>query len=316
MEKIHVIYVAGVGRSGSTIVDRVLGTLDNVSSFNEIYRLFLEGVIENNLCACNAHFNDCDFWKKIMTEVVDSPEHAKHIMELHESIDHSRHFLRLYFKRYNREFGKDLEEYREWLRKLYFNLAEQSGNNIIVDSSKVPTRALILNDIPGIEVHVVHLVRDVRAVVNAWQKQKHNPAAGHSLPIYSPYRTIAFWCTRNILSELLGRRMSYHRVLYEDFGLKPQQTLQGLVDSIEPLKGQQLNFLPDGSIKLHSLHTIGGNPDRFTSGATHLRLDTKWIESLAAKTKRLAAIIASPLLLRYGYFGDHSPKSLLSKKKS
>ena len=312
MDEIDVIYVAGVGRSGSTILDRVLGTLDGVSSFNEIYRIFLEGFEENNLCACGERFRDCAFWTEVLRQTTSGEDDIRHLMDLHHAIDHSRHFLRLYYGMHNKDYAAKLDEYKQWLRKLYFTMAELSGNRIIVDSSKVPTRALILSDIPGINVHVVHLVRDVRAVVVAWQKQKFNPAAGHSLPLYTPWRTVKYWCTRNLFAGLLQRRAPYIRVVYEEFGKAPRQTVERIVDTLAPLRGKALKFVTDDSIELSSLHTIGGNPDRFTTGATQLRLDMSWVDKINPSSQRMATLVALPLLWQYGYLGRHSPKALLA----
>ncbi len=301
MNDIDVIYVAGVGRSGSTVLDRVLGTLDGVVSFNEIYRFFLEGHVENALCACGERFSTCDFWTKVFARTVGDETQARHLMDLQRRIDHSRHFLRLLRRRHSGKFATEVAEYRAWLGQLYFTLAELAGTRILVDSSKVPTRALLLAGIPGIRVHVIHLVRDVRAVVHAWQKEKFNPACGRALPTYSTARTVSYWCARNVLAGLLGSRMPCTRLRYEDFTRSPRQTLREVVNVIEPLRGKELPFLDDDRIELHSLHTIGGNPDRFTSGATRIRADARWMEALPAGSRRLATAIATPLLLRYGY---------------
>jgi hypothetical protein len=47
-----VIYASGEGKSGNTLLDRILGPLKGVSSFNEIYELREHGFLENGKPAC------------------------------------------------------------------------------------------------------------------------------------------------------------------------------------------------------------------------------------------------------------------------
>ncbi len=310
---LQVIYVAGSGRSGTTVLDRVLGTLDQVTSFNEIYCLMTDGMRENDRCACGTEFNDCDFWKQVTARIFKGPDHVERIQYLYDKFDHMTQFLRIYSGLYGGQYKRDLEEYKAWLADLYFTLAELCGNRIIVDSSKVPTRALLLGQIPGIEVHLVHMVRDVRAVVYAWQREKFNPAYERKLPTYASLRSVRFWYARNLLTELLRTRMPYQRVVYEDVVSNPHEVLPALVNALEPLRDKALTFEDDGSIILDSLHTIGGNPDRFRTGPTHLRLDAKWVANLPDKSRRLVTLVAYPLLAHYGYTSRFTPEKLAER---
>ena len=303
MQELDIIYIAGSGRSGTTILDRVLGTHTGTTSFNEVYRLLIEGMTENNLCACGERFNQCRFWQKVVAIVFPDPGDVERVRFLHNKYDHTRHVMRLLLFPYGRTYRRDLDEYCEWLGKLYFALARESGYTVLVDSSKVPSRALLLSRIPGVRVHVVHLVRDLRAVTNAWMGEKHNPAAGESLPTYSIARSIIFWYARQFMTELLRLRIPYTRVLYEEFVTRPNEVLQSAWESIESLQGASLPFEKDGSINLLPLHSIGGNPGRFATGPTYLRLDKKWMETMPVTARRLVSFLGFPLLWRYGYFG-------------
>jgi hypothetical protein len=311
MKNIKVIYIAGVGRSGSTILDRILGTLEGVSSFNEIYRIWLEGFQHNFHCSCGQRFKECSFWMSVAAEGMNEQLDIEKILMLQHSVDHSRHFLKLFTGIYDSDFEKKLTEHREWLQKLYFALAKTSGNQIIVDSSKVPSRALILSGIQGIEVHVIHVVRDLRAVVHAWQKEKYIPETGGALPQFSPVRAILAWKMRNIFCELLASKLPYTRILYEDFARNPRTVLQQLVDRLEPTAGQTLSFVNENSIHLRPIHTIAGNPQRFSSGVTKVRLDSNWKSQLEPRTRNLATFLAYPLLSRYGYLKKDAPVDLV-----
>ena len=312
MQQIDVLYIAGAGRSGSTLLDRTLGTVPGATSCNEVYRLFKEGLEYNYNCACGKAFNKCPFWKQVADKAftdIDIP----HIQKLYDRTDHVRHFIKLYSGCMLPRQRQELQEYLAWLKKLYFSLAEISGNSILIDSSKVPTRPLLLNKIPGINVYVVHLVRDLRAVAYSWQRQKSNPATGGNLPVYSIARTVRFWSARNICSELLKKRMPYFRVAYEEFALDPERIINMILESFPPLHGKKAGFLTEHQIELGPLHTIGGNPDRFHTGCVDIRLDLSWIENLSPEINRKVKLLGYPLLRRYGYTDHFSPDNLLKR---
>jgi hypothetical protein len=301
MEEIKVVYISGQGRSGSTILDRILGTLDGVSSLNEIYRIWEEGFSKNSSCPCGKRFSECPFWSAVIAEAFKKGINIERIWMLHNAVDHSRHFLKLYTGICSESFKKNLAEYKEVLRKLYLAVAKVSGQKVIVDSSKVPSRALILSETPGIDVHVVHIVRDVRATVYAWMKKKHDPASGSFLPQFRTLKTICSWHMRNIFSELLARKLPYHRVLYEDFARNPHLIMRRLVGRLEPTSGMQVAFSPNNTIQLGPGHSMGGNPHRFDSGPTEIRHDFEWHLKLDPKTTRMVTLASYPFLIRYGY---------------
>jgi len=307
-KKLDVIYIAGSGRSGSTIMDRVLGTYPGAASFNEVYRLLIEGVDEDNFCACGEAFSACSFWQNIVADVLPREEDIKRVRYLHNRFDHTRHVLRLLLFPFGRKYRRELDEYCQWLGKLYFSLSKYSGCPVLVDSSKVPSRALLLSRVPGVQVHLVHLVRDLHAVTNAWMKEKFNPAAGESLPTYGINRSILFWYARQFMTELLRLRLPYRRVLYEDFARRPAEVFQPGWIQTESLRNERLPFEEDGSIILKPLHSIGGNPDRFSSGPTVLKLDEKWRHEMPAGARKRISTIGFPLLWRYGYTRSESQR--------
>jgi len=303
MKKLQVVYVAGAGRSGSTVLDRILGTISGAISANELNRIWVDGFEDDKHCACGQAFRECSFWRKVVAEAFGDlrdfdPARMKNIWT---TVDHSRHFLQLLAPVKNTSFQKRLTEYRDVLRRLYFAIAKVSGAEIIVDSSKIPSGALILKDIPGLDVHVIHLVRDARACVYAWQKKKQNAKSGVALRQYTPMRTIMFWMMRNTFASLLATQLPYVRVRYEDLMKDPQHELQRLLDRLGPFAGKRLSFATDAAIALPEYHSISGNPDRFSNGVTNLRLDVEWLTKMNENTRRMATMLTYPLLAQYGY---------------
>jgi len=53
---IKVIYIAGWGRSGSTLIDGILGHTPGLVSVGEIKFIWERGFIENRRCSCGERF--------------------------------------------------------------------------------------------------------------------------------------------------------------------------------------------------------------------------------------------------------------------
>lgn len=299
-EEINVLCIVGETRSGSTIVDRVLGTLDGVQSLCELDYFWVSGLKNNDSCSCGESFRDCDFWKDIVAELFTDIDDIEHIMTLRDEVTPSRHFLKLLTNTYSAEFAQKLEEYRYWIGALYRVLAGKTGSSIFVDSSKGVNVPLILGGIPGINVHVLHVVRDVRGFVYSLQKGNINPAFKGKMATRSSLSGASGWLVRNIFCEMLKQKFPYQRLVYDNLMRNPELSLSAAIGKIPVLDGLKLKFNEDNSINLPAIHTIGGNPHRFVDGRTSLRVDDEWRKNLSKNDRFIATVIGYPLLFRYG----------------
>src|SRR5688572_24003314 len=64
----RVVFIASAGRSGSTILDRLLGSTPDVWSGGELARVW--GVVDEpgRLCACGQTPRQCEFWSAVLRE--------------------------------------------------------------------------------------------------------------------------------------------------------------------------------------------------------------------------------------------------------
>jgi Sulfotransferase family len=305
-QPLTILYIAGAGRSGSTILERILGTLPQTITAGELYRIGMTQGIAEKTCSCGAALGVCPFWEEILQRCFPKSDRARTLLEiatLHHTLDHSRHIPKLLLGAIHPTVQQQLKSYRTYLKTLYYAVAAQTQSRILVDSSKVPSRALILAGIPGFEVHVIHLVRDVRALAYAWQKKvAYVPNRDWEIQRYKPHQTLQFWVTCNIFSESLAWKIPYQRIRYETFAQSPQQTLRALLDRIPTLQGASLPFQGQtNQIQLPPFHSIAGNPMRFQSGMTNVTLDESWKQHLNSVTAQTLTVMAAPFLKRYGY---------------
>jgi hypothetical protein len=301
-----VVYIMGAGRSGSTVLDVVLSNHAAIEGIGELMRLTGHGIADNEYCACGARESDCPFW----SEVIQRWQDDAGLGGIHEYSALQDKVERLLAQaapgRARQHHSDDLARYAHQTCALFEAIGSVSRKDIIVDSSKNRARALALANVKGLDVYLIHLVRDVRGVV--WSLKKHfarNEKAGipseiQSLPVW---RASAQWCYVNLESEWVRRQVPPERSMrlrYEDFVSDPGATLIRIGRFIETDLTQLADAVADGAL-LRVNHTIAGNRLRM-KGAIKLSLDQEWTCKLEKKEKRIVNTIAGALMYRYGYY--------------
>ncbi len=297
--KIH--YIVGFPRSGSTLLDRHIAANGGLLSAGEVRRVWERGLLGDELCGCGQPFSSCPFWSRVIEAAFGGPEgvDAASMASAINALDGRRARWEEVARRVLGAGGeRDLDR---TLLRLYRAMLEVSGAPAIVDSSKDSTYALLLSTIEGIEVEIVHLVRDSRAVAFSWQRRRRRPeVVGREeyMPVIRPAGAAAGWNARNVSAEALRRFSSrYVRLRYEDLTADPDAALS------EVLGGLQDGFVQNGSAKalgaLH--HTVSGNPMRLAEGPLEVKPDVEWMSAMSGRDRTAVTALSVPLLLRYGY---------------
>ena len=298
---LDVIFIAGSGRSGSTLLDRVLGTHRSCTSHNELRAIPHRGIGENHFCSCGQHFSECDFWRRVMeVSGIDQSRFSGFIRQQFK-FNRLSMFLLIHFSLLGRRAEHELADYRDHLGRLYRAIAAVSGKPVIVDSSKLATHAAILSGIPGIRLHILHLVRDVRYVAHAWANRKLDLGTGKPMRYMSPWRTTLMWLAENLFASMLGRRAVYLRIRYEDFVATPQAILDRICSAFEPLQNDRILLDKGNAISLQTIHAISGNPDRFKTGTTIIEERGVGLIKAGMLLGVLILTIGLPFLWNYGY---------------
>jgi hypothetical protein len=310
-EPIRVLFIAGSGRSGSTLLDRIIGMNDGFCSIGEAHFVWERSFEQNQLCSCGLPFHECPFWGGVSRKAfgVDASHFdAAAAIEQKASVDRTRFVPWLAMSHRPRSYQSALLTYGKLLEDYYAAILDISGAHVIVDSSKNPTHGFILSRLPNVEVHIVHLIRDPRAVAFSWLRRRRRPEihwAAEDMPIEHVWKTAARWVMHNTFAELLSRSAnSYCRLHYEDFLADPNAAMSKLMAPYEWTR-DRLKDPENMEIVLEPTHSISGNPMRFKSGQFGLKLDDEWRRAMQPKDRRLATAMTWPLLLRYGYrIGD------------
>ena len=59
------LYLGGLGRSGSTLIERLIGQLPGVCPVGELVHLWERGITEGERCGCGEPFRECPFWQQV-----------------------------------------------------------------------------------------------------------------------------------------------------------------------------------------------------------------------------------------------------------
>ncbi|CAN5808103.1 sulfotransferase [soil metagenome] len=308
-DRIRVLYIAGMGRSGSTVLGNILGQFDGFFHGGELRFIWDRGLIENWTCGCGSPFRECELWRTIFQDAfggmggVDSQE----MFRQREIGTRTHHIPLMLMSPGRRLLNSRSGEYLESLGKLYRAIQHNTGSSVIVDSSNFPAYAYALGMLRPIDLYVVHLIRDSRATAYSWLRKKLHADAGSSqdsvyIRQYSPLDTALRWSIRNLATEVLWRRSAgrYLTLRYEDLITNPQRSIDSILEMLQTSPSGS-PFTSEHEVKFGVNHTVSGNPNRSQTGTVRLRLDEEWKKKLKPFDKSMVTALTWPLLVRYGY---------------
>jgi hypothetical protein len=310
IEPLVILYIGGWGRSGSTLLARMLAQAPGVVSVGELRDVWLRGCIENRLCGCGRPFQECPFWTAVGDEAFDgwASVDTASMMWLRSKVDRPWTVPLVLGGSTWKRFDLHVRRYTHALGRIYSAIRHVSGARVIVDSSKIPSYGFLLRRMPDADVRVVHLVRDSRGVIFSWLKhvrKPDRPEAPDQMLRYGVLSASARYLGYNMLTHSFrSLGTPYLLVRYEDLVARPDRELRRVLRGIDVGAAEgSLDFLEDHTVKLRTTHTVDGNPMRFAEGAVALRPDEEWRGGMRGTDRALVSVLTSPLLARYGYLG-------------
>ncbi|MGZ4448839.1 MAG: sulfotransferase [Nocardioides sp.] len=309
---LKVLYIAGVGRSGSTLLERVLGTLPGAVNAGELNAIFSRVALQDQRCGCGEPFSACPFWTTVGQRAFGGwATVTARMAYLQPRVVRQRHVPRLASGLARASYRHELDAYLDITQRLYRAIAFVSGAEVVVDASKSTAQLLALRQVPGLDLRVVNLVRDSRGVAGSWSKaglRKPQSRTGDTMGTYTPPRAAVLWSALQLECEVLGATTPHAtRVRYEDLVARPRATVErALRDVGLPASPGALDHVEDRSVVLAPSHGVAGSRSRFTSGRIELRLDDAWRSTLPAGARRVVTAVTLPQLLAYGYVGPRA----------
>ena len=300
---VKVVYIAGYGRSGSTLLDNALGQHPSILGAGELSALARHVWDNDEFCACRAKVGTCPLWKRVvgLWKSGDDEDFIPRMRKAQERIESVLSWRRIGGSAASGHSTKALFDRQS--SRLFDILRAVSGRPIIVDSSKLPGRGVALASIASIDLYVIHLVRDGRGV--AWSmlkpfKRQVELGLQKELKPKPLVYTALRWAFVNLATHLLCWKLGPNRsvrIRYEDFVADPGQILEQILKMLE-LQGSDVANLDKRTI--FPFHQVAGSRHRMQEVLTIGR-DDSWQEEMPRWKQLAFSIICAPLMAGYGY---------------
>ncbi len=254
----EIIFIAGEGRSGSTLFDIVLGAQENAFSCGELQNFTKKGLVNEEFCSCGQRVPQCSFWSEVS---------ARWSRERTLSLEEYNLAWLRYFGSYKRVFGllknailpsKQFSDLVNDTEKLYDAIFALRGNDLyLIDSSKLPLRILLLKKMKY-KVRVMHTVRQLHGVILSRSKSfNKNPKKGieHDIHPVKPVKTMISWSLSNMLTILFSIGLNRNKVRYEELIESPYL----IIEKQFPHLDSQYKKVLQSRGPFRPLHVVAGN---------------------------------------------------------
>ncbi len=263
-QNIEFIYIVGDSRSGSTLLQTLLGGSDEFKVAGEVRRLVVEGISHLN-CSCGDAVSRCPYWTTVTKGdalssaigIADNPFQRK-----------INQVVSLPFFAFNRALpswlqGRLSDKTQVSASKILSKLTER--DKVVVDSSKVPLHFAALRARMGGRLFPVFLYRDGRAIV--YSKMRRGKLSVHD--------ALNQWRNSAISMEIVRRlcRRDQHIVVrYEDLCSDPESE----INRIRAKVGFSNIKLSPENIDKGDFHFLGGSPGFSETDGLQVQLDDRW----------------------------------------
>jgi hypothetical protein len=304
-QDLQILYIAGVPRTGSTVLGQLLSNVPGVIFVGEL-NFFWRRFAHAEVCSCGQPLPECPFWSAVVREAYGElvPGQAEQLAEL------ERHVLRRQFALTLAPAAWPVSEASRAGRmlaeraQLYQAIGRLTGARWVIDGGKEPIFGALLARGSAGAVGTIHMVRDPRAVAYSWQKLVPSDSEPGYMTRKAAGKTAVHWVSQNLLVQLGLQRLgtTYVRIRYEDMAYHPEEVLRRL-SLATGLAIEADGATGDVSLASGDHHMVAGNPGvrRAASAGLQLRPDEAWRTKLPARKQRIVTALCCGLMTGYGY---------------
>jgi len=321
----EIVYIASANRSGSTLLEHLLGSQGDVVNCGE-FRRITDFYSENKkairdpqnttACTCGEKVSECGFWSKVQSASGMDFSKDKFTSQVNA-------LNRLLFKLVFFVFGprltrKSADFYRPFALELksakncfqvFSAIHRLNKVTYIIDSSKMIYHFLLLKTAYPDKVKLITLVRDGRAV-------SMSSIRGNRIKIFMGGRfadglnvesirqkafkaAVKSWVSVTIQTLIFFYRLPAQERLF----IKYEKLVTDLNESFGTINNHLFNSKLNTSQQLSTKvsHAIGGSPSRLKSNFSEIKIDDGWRKDWTEEHKKMFGFLGALLNRFLGY---------------
>ena len=284
-----ILYIAGHGRSGSTLLERTLSLHPSFAGRGELANLLMCCRDPEYRCACGVFLRDCPVWAPVVAVCDRWDEQG--LVKGQRAAESWWYF---------RDGSPKAARYEKFLAEVMETMSPQGDGGWIIDSSKttgnVANRPRVLREL-GYRVEVLHLVRDPRGGAASMLRGCNlRLEAGEDPRIrLATTRSTVSWYSANIFAERSSPGLV---VRYEDFVENPGDTLKAVGNWLGVSLSSIVPQVLAGEIP--RIHQLAGNRMKRLE-TVKIKADDEWRKLLPWRSHMMVWALNSRLAKRYGY---------------
>lgn len=295
---IRVVFIAGAGRSGSTLLGTVLAQVPGFFGLGQPRDVISRGHERGGPCSCGRSFRDCSFWMPVFERTFGGNTERK--LELYSTqlralgaVGPQADSVVISGREQATRCRARSPEFFDLLEALYVHCADAAGVRTLVDASKTPNYAMMLTASDELDLRVVHLIRDPRAVAISWKKR-------NGFPIYTVSRG---WVKRNRAVRDMFGGDHYKPVRYEDLVASPRKTVEEIISWLgEPVPPDLFESERVVRVARGKVHAFAGSDERLEGSERLAIADAqRWRASIRLRDRLAIGIATAGQLRQYGY---------------
>ena len=282
----RVVFIVGSGRSGTTLLDLLLGHQEGVFSAGEIARLWNAGIAGDQLCGCGQRPLSCPVWGPAIDHAYETTRFTNEDLEtLAEAIAGERQRLQG-----SRSLSGE-SRYGRAYQALVTCAAEIAGCDVLVDSSKRPGDGSYLRSNANLPINVVLIVRRCAAVAFSWGRvvSMNDSLSPRQMGTRGVRRAALQWASFHLQCawRLASHRSDLNVVDYDELVNSPVGLISETLGT-SPKEVRLPTAIPEN-------HTLGGSRTRMQAGRPLvLRADNEWQQAMSRRNRLFCAIAAVP----------------------
>ena len=297
----EVLYIAGAGRSGSTFLSLLLSQHADTQNIGQI-RDLSAAFTASAMCSCDQTVRQCAYWGKVVADLTE--KHGSNFLgaisagmsAFGQDAAQNTNWKE---PRVRERLFLDHERFFELFTDMYRAAADHARGRVLIDSSKSVDLALALHLAPNVNLRILNLVRDPRAVTVSWSKVLKRPMVLR--------RRARNWAGRQrrlaVLEGLAPER--FMQVRYEDFTVAPRmgvsdiQKWAGLKEDVSFFSGP--NDANTSWERVHLFPPANATVLKERREQIHIAPATSWQKLENSNLHNMAEEVTFPFAERLGY---------------